>query len=73
MRARADNAIREAYPYFDRLLNVWLLEQQGYSTDQIGHLRYQMIKNFKDFANKTTSAERKAFIADLKESEGKQK
>jgi hypothetical protein len=69
MRARADNAIRDAYPSFDRLLNVWLLEQQGYTTDQIGHMRYRMIKNFKDFANKTTSAERKAFIADLKESE----
>lgn len=69
MKSNADKAIREAYPYFDRLLNVWLLKQQGYTTDQIGHMRYEMIKKFKKFANETTSTERKAFIEELKKSQ----
>ena len=69
MKSNADKAIREAYPYFDRLLNVWLLKQQGYTTNQIGHRRYEMIKNFKKFANETTSAEREALIEELRESQ----
>lgn len=69
MKARADRAIREAYPYFDRLLDVWLLRQQGYTTEQIAEKRYEMIKEFKRFAAETTSNERREFIKQLKKTQ----